>query len=73
MTDNFCSILLDNVHNMNSIFLTDDVNKQVCIFNDVFICCLDMCVPYVTRTVKTNPTPWMNDDIREAIERRNWL
>ncbi len=53
---------------MNNIFLTDDVNKQVCIFNDVFISCLDMCAPYVTRTMKSKPTLWMNDDIREVME-----
>ncbi len=31
--DTFCSLLLDNVLSMNNIFLTDDVNKQVDIFN----------------------------------------
>ena len=73
MTDTFCSLLLDNVHIMNNILLTDDVNKQVCIFNDVFINCLDICAPTITRAVKGKPTPWINDDISEAMEERNRL
>ena len=44
--DTFCSLLLDNVQNMNNIFLTDDVNKQVDIFNDVFFLLIVLvCVP----------------------------
>lgn len=32
-----------------------------------------MCVPLVTRAVKGKSTPWINDDIREAMEDRNRL
>ncbi len=71
--DTFCSLLLDNVLIMDNMFLTDDVNKQVDIFNNVFINCLNMSAPIVTRTVKEKTTPWMNDDIREAMEERNNL
>ncbi len=71
--DTFCSLLLDNVHNMNNIFLTDDVNKQIDIFNDVFINCLNMCAPFVTRAVKGKPLPWMTDDIREVMKDRDNL
>ena len=55
--DTFCSLLLNNVHRMKNIFLTDDVNKQVDIFNYVFISCLNMCAPLVTKAVKGKPTP----------------
>ncbi len=58
---------------MNNIFLTDDVNKQMDIFNDVFIYCLDMCAPFVTRVVKGKPIPWMTAGIREAMKDRDNL
>ena len=69
--DIFSSLLLDNVCRLNNIFLTDDVDKQVYIFNEVFIHCLDMCAPTETKVVKRPPTPWMNDDLRNAIKDRN--
>ena len=71
--DILCSLLCDNIHFMYNIFLTDDVDKQVCIFNDVFINCLDMCAPITTKVVRRRPIPWMNDDIREAMKSRNDL
>ncbi len=42
---------------MNNIFLTEDVDKQVSIFNDVFTKCLDKCAPIVTKAVKGRPAP----------------
>ena len=69
--DTFCSLLLDNVHCFNDMFFTDDVDRQVHIFNDVFIKCLDICAPTVTKVVKRQATPWMNDDIRKAMNDRN--
>ena len=71
--DTFCSLLRDNVPFLNSIFETDDVDKQVCIFNDIFTKCMDMCAPTVTRAVKGRPAPWMCDEIREAMQDRNEL
>ena len=32
-----------------------------------------MCAPLVTKPVKGNPTPWMNDGIREAMKHRDSL
>ncbi len=58
---------------MNNIFLTDDVNKQVCIFNKVFSSCLEMCAAIVSKAVKGAPAPWMGDDIREAMKDRDEL
>lgn len=71
--DTFCLLLLDNIHFMNDIFLTDDVNKQVHIFNENFKACLEMCAPVVTKTVKGVPAPWMSDDICEAMKNRDKL
>ena len=69
--DIFCSLLLDNVCRLNDIFLTDDVDKQVYIFNEVFIQSLDICAPMETKVVTRPPTPWMNDKLRNAIKYRN--
>lgn len=71
--DTFCSVLLDNVPLMNDIFLTDDVDRQVYIFNDVFTKCLNMYAPIITKAVKGRPAPWMSDEIRVAMQDRNEL
>lgn len=70
-SDIFSSLLLDNVYRLNDTFLTDDVDKQVFIFNKVFIHCLDQCAPMVTKVVKRPPTPWMNGELQNAIRHRN--
>ncbi len=56
---------------MNNILLTDDVNKQVELFTEVFIKCLDACAPIVTKEIKRPFAPWMNDDLRRAMKIRN--
>ena len=71
--DTFCLLLLDNLYSLNDVFLTDDVNKQVYIFNELFSSCLEICAPVVTRTVKGTPAPWMSSDIREAMKNRDKL
>ncbi len=71
--DTFCLLLLYNVYCINNVFLTDDVNKQVYIFNDFFFFSLHMCAPVVTKAVKGTSAPWMSGDIREAKEDRNRL
>ncbi len=35
-----------------------------------FIDCLDECAPYVTKKIRPH-TPWMNDDLKFAMKRRN--
>ncbi len=66
-----CSLLLKNSHYINKILFTDDVNKQVGLFTEVFIKCLDACAPIVTKEIKRPFAPWMNDDFRRAINIRN--
>lgn len=52
--------------------MTDDVNAQVNIFNDIFVKCLDVHALFVTRKIKRPLAPWMNDSLRQAIvERKN--
>ncbi len=56
---------------MNEILFTDDVNKQVGLFTEVFIKCLDACVPVITKEIKRPFAPWMNNDLPRAIKIRN--
>ncbi len=56
---------------MNKILFTDDVNKQVGFFTEVFIKCFDACAPVVTKEIKRPFAPWMNDDLRRAMKVRN--
>ena len=71
--DVFCSLLFNNIHIMNNVFFTDNVDHQVRIFNEYFLECVDMCAPKVTKVIKGRPTPWMNDEVRSAITARNVL
>lgn len=68
--EDFCLRLLENYENFNKILKTDDVNKQVDIFNSNFIKCLDACAPYVTKQIKRPFAPWMNNRLQEAMECR---
>ena len=71
--DRDCSLLLDNIHIMNKLFYTDDVDNQVRIFNEYFLGCLDACAPKVMKVIKGQPTPWINNEVRSAIIARNDL
>ncbi len=50
---------------------TDDVNQQLSIFNDSFIKYLDKCAPYVTKEITKRYAPWLNDDLRQAMRKRD--
>lgn len=70
--DIFSSSLGNESRILNEITLTDDVNAQVNIFNYIFVKCLDVHAPSVTRKIKRPLAPWMNDSLRQAIvERKN--
>ena len=57
--DVFCNTIMDNFNTLNEILATDNVNKQVEIFNTVFIKCLDSCAPVVTQDIKRPEPPWI--------------
>ncbi len=65
-----CSLLLENSHDINNILFIDDV-KQAELFTEVFVRCIDSCVPIVTKKIKKPFAPWMNDDLRRAMKIRN--
>ncbi len=66
-----CSLFHENFHAMNNILFTDDVNKQVELFTEVFIKCLDACSPIVSKEIKRSFAPWVNDNLRRAMKIRN--
>ena len=69
--DKFCSLLRNSSPDMYKIFLTDNVEQQVEIFNSVFIKCLDECAPTLTKVIRRPFAPWMTEDLRNAIQVRN--
>ncbi len=56
---------------MYKLLLTDNVEQQVEIFNNVFIKSLEECAPIVTTVIRRPFAPWMSDTIRHAIQIRN--
>ncbi len=73
MKDNFCSFIVNESHKLNEITLTDDVNAQMDIFNHIFVKCLDVHAPLVTKKIKRPLPPWMNANLSQAIVERNSL
>ena len=69
----FCNKILNEVPSLNTILQIDDVNKQVEVFNDVFIKCLNECAPVVTKEVRRPYAPWIGEDITLAMGIRNDL
>ena len=67
----FCNILRQECDALREIFNTDDVNKQVNIFTDIFRCCLNACAPLKTIKVRRPHAPWMTDDIKSVMRERN--
>ncbi len=70
-SDILCTLLLSESYTLNQIMETDDVDLQINIFNDTFIRCLDKCAPVVTREINRPLAPWFNDDLRQAIKKRD--
>ena len=68
-----CDLLLNDTDALNYILRTDNVNDQVSIFTNIFIKCLNSCAPFVTKEIKRPSAPWIDDQIKEAIKKRNNL
>ena len=58
---------------MAPILQTDNVNSQVEIFNRVFTRCLDGCAPIVEKKISRPFAPWINDDVKSAMNSRDDL
>ena len=71
--DILCNLLMNNVHKLNEILDTDNVSDQVKILNYVFILCINICAPEVTREIIRPPAPWITDEIKETMQVRDSL
>ncbi len=69
--DIVCDLLLSESYSLNRIIRTDDVNQQISIFNNSFIKCLDKCAPNVTEEITKHHAPWLNDDLRQAMRKKD--
>ncbi len=65
------NLLMTEHHSFNEILDTDNVNRQVHIFNESFIKCLRICAPVVTKEIKRPYTPWFTVELRDAINKKN--
>ena len=68
-----CDLLLNETPILNGILRTDDIHAQVSIFISVFITCLDVCAPFVTKEIKRPYAPWIDAQIKDAMKIRNDL
>ncbi|RUM30450.1 MAG: hypothetical protein DSY42_04590 [Aquifex sp.] len=69
--DILSNLIMSEYHSFNKILDTDNVNRQVYIFNENFIKCLDICAPVETKEIKRPYTPWFTDELRDAISKKN--
>ena len=69
----FCDLLFNETSILNTILQTDSVNEQVLIFSNVFMICLDMCAPFVTKEITRPPAPWIDNQTKEAMRVRDNL
>lgn len=66
-----CNLILEETYTLNKINNTDDVNLQVEIITEVLNKSIDTCAPMVTKMIRRPPAPWMDVNIKSAIEERN--
>ena len=67
----FCNLLLNSVHLLNCILDTDDTNRQVDIFTNVFNNCLDECAPFITAEITRPPAPWIDENLEKIIHEKD--
>ena len=68
-----CEHLMNETGNLNNILKTDDVSKQVNIFDNVMQKFIDICAPLVTGEISRPPAPWITQDIKEMMKERDNL
>ena len=72
-TDVICNLLMSETGILNNILNTDDVHKQVKIFDGVMLKCIDICAPLVTGEISRPPAPWISQAIKDSIKERDEL
>ena len=71
--ETLCNLLMNEVSALNDILNTDNVNDQTSILTTVMTKCIDTCAPLVTREILRPPAPWISDDIKSSMKRRDGL
>lgn len=69
--DLLCNLLLRDKYYLDRIFTTDDIDIQVQLFTDYFMNCLNTCAPTITKEVKRPPAPWITDELKLLMHKRN--
>ena len=69
--DDFCNNFLDKTETLNGVLRTDDVDKQITIFTEVFNDCLDACAPMTTKQISRPPAPWLTEQLKMDIKSKN--
>ena len=72
-TDIICNLLMNETTILNNILNTDDVHKQVKIFDDVMLKCINICAPLVTGEISRPPAPWISQAIKDCMKERDEL
>ena len=71
--EKICNLLMNEVPILNGILSTDNVNIQVPILTNVLNNCIDNCAPLQTKEIFRPPAPWITDDIKASIKKRDKL
>ncbi len=65
-----CNLLIAETHTLNKIYITDNVDTQVQIFNEVCTKCLDLCAPFVTQEIRRAFAPWITEELKTLIQQK---
>jgi len=71
--EKLCNKILENTLTLNNILNTDNVDLQTETFTNVFIRSIDSCAPEETKLITRPPAPWINENIKIAIEEREQI
>ena len=64
---------MNEVPTLNGILSTDNVDTQVPILTNAMNKCIDLCAPLITSEIIRPPAPWITDDLKENIKKRDKL
>ncbi len=70
-SDALCSHILNETPKLNQILDTDDVNKQVSPLTSVITNNINQCALMSDVILRRPPAPWINNEVKEAIQERN--
>ena len=66
-----CNHILEQTSELNEILNTDNLDFQVSIFTKVMNRCIDSCAPIITRQINRPPAPWIDQNLKMAMKKRD--